>query len=68
MNDPPRMRRCRLGGSPRSPGEVNTDVQVEVFGQEMLEFAAFNDAQPVVADREGLGLGADPRGGDKHAR
>src|SRR5215472_6683118 len=32
----PRVRRCRLGGTPRSAGEVNADVQVEVFGQEVL--------------------------------
>ncbi len=36
--------------------EVDADVEVQVLGQQVLEFAAFDDAQPVVAGREGFGF------------
>ena len=35
----------------RWPTEVNADVQVEVLGEEVVEFAAFDDPQPVVCGR-----------------
>jgi hypothetical protein len=48
-------------GCPAGPAaEVDADVEVKVFGEEVLEFAAFDDPQPVVAGGEGLGFCADP--------
>ncbi len=38
----------------RRVAEVDADVEVEVFSEEVLEFAAFDDPQPVVAGSEGL--------------
>ena len=54
-----------LAGPPGSPGEVDADVEVEVLVEEVLEFAAFDDPEPVVAGGEGLAFGADPCGGDE---
>jgi hypothetical protein len=46
---------------------VDADVQVEVLGEEVLEFAAFDDLQPVIACGEGLGFRAGSRGGHQDA-
>lgn len=35
--------------------EVYAGIQVELLSEEVLEFAAFDDPQPVVAGGEGLG-------------
>ena len=48
-------------------GEVDADVEVQVLGEEVLEFAAFDDPQPVVAGGEGFGFRADPCCGDQDA-
>jgi hypothetical protein len=52
---------------PTWSADVDADVQVKIFGEEMLEFAAFDDAQPVVTRGEGLGFCADPGRGDQDA-
>jgi hypothetical protein len=39
--------------APGWPSEVDADVEIEVLGEEVLEFAAFDDPQPVVAGGEG---------------
>jgi hypothetical protein len=54
-----------LPRSSGSAGEVDKDVEVEVLVEQVLEFAAFDDPEPVVADGEGLAFGADPCGGDE---
>ena len=56
-----------LCGTSGSVGEVDADEQVEVFRQEVLEFAAFYDPESVVAGCESLGFWADPRRGDEHS-
>jgi hypothetical protein len=54
-----------LGGAPGAAGQVDADVEVQVLGQQVLEFAAFDDAQPVVAGGEGFSFRAYPCGGDE---
>ena len=69
----PRGGRCNRTDLPRSwsppmrSAEVDAYVQVEVLGQEVFEFAAFDDPQSVVADGEGFSFGADPGRGDQDA-
>jgi hypothetical protein len=44
----------RLGAALWAAGQVDADVEFEVLGEQVLEFAAFNDGQPVVAGGEGF--------------
>jgi len=44
----------RLGRASWPSGEVNADIEIEVFGEEVFELSAFDDAQPVVATGKGL--------------
>src|ERR1022692_5104959 len=64
----PSWGRCvRLSGAPGAAGQVDADVEVQVLGEQVLEFAAFDDGEPVVTGREGFGFRADPCGGYEHA-
>jgi hypothetical protein len=54
---------CVGGWSP----EFDADVQVEVLGEEILEFAAIDDPQSVATGCKGLGFCADPSGGEQDA-
>ena len=51
--------RLRLGRASRPSGEVDADIESEVF-----ELSALDDAQPVVATGEGLCFWTDPCCGD----
>src|ERR1035438_943415 len=51
------LGRCvRLSGAPGAAGQLDADVEVQVLGEQVLEFAAFDDGEPVVTGREGFGF------------
>ncbi len=55
-----------LSGCPGFARQLDPHVEAEVFGEEVLEFSAFDHAEPVVTSDECLGLGSDPGSGDEY--